>query len=68
MFIKKCDKENKQLFVLGDLNCNWNKSPLDSHTKKSKKYMYAVHKYCTCCICKNYIQRYTQILYMYTNY
>ncbi len=36
MFIKKCDEENKELFVLGDLNCNWNQSPLYSHTKKLK--------------------------------
>lgn len=36
MFIKKCDIENKELFVLGDLNCDWNKSPLDNHTQKLK--------------------------------
>ena len=35
-FIKKCDQEYKDLFILGDLNCDWNKSPLDSHTRKLK--------------------------------
>ena len=32
-FIKQCDVENKDLIILGDLNCDWNKSPLDNHTQ-----------------------------------
>ena len=36
MFINKCEIESKELLVLGDLNCDWNKTPLDSHTQKLK--------------------------------
>ncbi len=36
MFINKCEIESKQLLVLEDLNCDWNKTPLDSHTQKLK--------------------------------
>ena len=32
-FIKQCDVENKDLIILGDLNCDWNKSPLDNIRK-----------------------------------
>ena len=32
----KCDQEYKDLFILGDFNCDWNKSPLDSHTHRLK--------------------------------
>ena len=34
--LKKCDREYKDLFILGDLNWDWNKSPLDSHTHRLK--------------------------------
>ena len=27
---------NKDLIILGDLNCDWNKSPLDNHTQNLK--------------------------------
>ena len=36
MFINKCEIESKELLVLRDLNCDWNKTPLDSHTQKLK--------------------------------
>ena len=36
MFIDKCEIESKELLVLGDLNCDWNKTPLDSYTQKVK--------------------------------
>lgn len=34
IFLSKCDDENKDLLVIGDINCNMLKSPQDSNTKK----------------------------------
>ena len=36
MFINKCEIESKELLVLRYLNCDSNKTPLDSHTQKLK--------------------------------
>ena len=33
-FLEKCDNTNKQLLVLGDMNCDYFKNPPDSHTQK----------------------------------
>ena len=33
----KSDQDYENLFILGDLNCDWNKSPLDSHTHRLKR-------------------------------
>ena len=33
-FIEKCDCENKQLIILGDMNCDYSKNLPESHTKK----------------------------------
>ena len=30
----KCDNEDKELILLGDLNCDVNKSPVDAHTSR----------------------------------
>ena len=34
IFLRKCDLENKELILLGDLNCDISKSPLDAHTRR----------------------------------
>ena len=34
LFLFKCDMENKELIIVGDLNCDVNKVPLDSQTHK----------------------------------
>lgn len=34
LFLGKCDSENKELIVLGDLNCNVSKIPSDLQTRK----------------------------------
>ena len=34
MFLRKCDLENKELILLGDLNCDTSKSPPDANTRK----------------------------------
>ena len=34
LFLFKCDMENKELIIVGDLNCHVNKVPLDSPTHK----------------------------------
>jgi hypothetical protein len=45
MFINKCEIESKELLVLGDLNCDWNKTPLDMQSyAKTKKYMCVVSR------------------------
>ena len=33
-FIEKCDYENKQIIILGDMNCDYLKDPIDPHTRK----------------------------------
>ena len=33
-FLCKCEAENKELIVLGDLNCDVSKTPLDNQTRK----------------------------------
>ena len=33
-FLCKCEVENKELIVLGDLNCDVDKTPHDNHTRK----------------------------------
>jgi hypothetical protein len=35
-FVGKCDFENKQLIVLGDMNCDYFKNPSESHTQRLK--------------------------------
>ena len=35
-FVEKCDYENKQLIVLGDMNCDYFKNPSESHTQRLK--------------------------------
>ena len=32
-FIEKCDYENKQLIIMGDMNSDYAKSPLEAHTR-----------------------------------
>ena len=34
VFLQKCESENKQLIVVGDINCDVMKSPLDAHTQQ----------------------------------
>ena len=34
LFLFKCDNENKELTLLGDLNCDVNKSPVDVYTSR----------------------------------
>jgi hypothetical protein len=34
VFLRKCDSENKELILVGDLNCDFRKSPPDAHTRK----------------------------------
>ena len=43
IFLSKCDAENKELILIGDLNCNMLKSPQDSNTKKLM-FMSTVYK------------------------
>jgi exonuclease III len=33
-FIEKCDYENKQLIISGDMNCDYSKINSEAHTKK----------------------------------
>ena len=33
-FIEKCDYENKQIIILGDMNCDYLKDPINPHTRK----------------------------------
>jgi hypothetical protein len=33
-FLCKCEAENKEFIVLGDLNCDVSKTPLDNQTRK----------------------------------
>ena len=33
-FVEKCDCENKELILLGDMNCDYLKGPIDPHTRK----------------------------------
>ena len=34
LFFKKCDSEDKELLLVGDLNCDYMKLPPDSHTRR----------------------------------
>ena len=34
VFLQKCESENKELIVVGDINCDVMKSPLDAHTQQ----------------------------------
>ena len=34
VFLQKCESENKELIVVGDVNCDVMKSPLDAHTQR----------------------------------
>ena len=34
IFLQKCDLENKELIIMGDVNCDFFKSPPDAHTRK----------------------------------
>ena len=36
IFLRKCDLENKELILLGELNCDISKSPPDAHTRRLK--------------------------------
>ena len=33
-FIEKCDYENNQIIILGDMNCDYLKDPIDPHSRK----------------------------------
>ncbi len=33
-FLRRCDLENKELLLMGDLNCDVSKSPPDAHTRR----------------------------------
>ena len=34
VFLQKCESENKELIVIGDINCDVMKSPPDAHTQQ----------------------------------
>jgi hypothetical protein len=34
VFLRKCDSENKELILVGGLNCDFSKSPPDAHMRK----------------------------------
>ena len=34
LFLRKCDLENKESIIMGDVNCDILKSPPDAHTRK----------------------------------
>ena len=44
IFLRKCDLENKELILLGDLNCDISKSPLDAHTRRLK-FLLSVYQF-----------------------
>ena len=35
-FVEKCDHTKKQLIILGEMNCDYSKSPHESHTRKQQ--------------------------------
>ena len=42
ILLKKCDYENKQLIILGDMNCDYSKNFPESHTKKIEVYILCI--------------------------
>ena len=34
LFLRKCDLENKELMIVGDINCDFAKAVPDSHTRR----------------------------------
>ena len=41
-FLHKCDLENKELMIVGDINCDFAKAVPDSHTRRLQTVMLSI--------------------------